>query len=83
MTTRKERKSLTELERLALGIVRRMQGCGHVEAVTITPHPQKGWAISGCTPGHADDSDVGRAILVAQSDLRERYDFAWEDDNTG
>jgi hypothetical protein len=81
--TVKEVKTAKELEHLALEIVRRMQGCDHVEAVTVTSHPHEGWVISGCTPGHASNSDVGRAIVVAQVDLRERYDLAPEDDKTG
>jgi hypothetical protein len=83
MMTGKERKSAKELEQLALGIVRRMQGCGHVEAVTVTSDPHKGWFISASKPGHATNSDVQRAILVAEADLSDRFDFAWGDDQTG
>jgi hypothetical protein len=81
--TAKEPKTAKELETIALDIVRRMQGCGHVEAVSVTSHPHEGWVISGCTPGHANNSDVGRAFVVAQADLRERYVLAVEDDKTG
>jgi hypothetical protein len=35
----KERKTAREIEHLALEIVRRMQGCGHVEAVTVSSDP--------------------------------------------
>ena len=38
----KERKTAKELEHLALEIVRRIQGCGHVEAVTVSSDPHKG-----------------------------------------
>jgi hypothetical protein len=43
-------KSARELEELVLEIVRRMQGCDHVEAVTVSADPHKGWFISACTP---------------------------------
>jgi hypothetical protein len=82
MTT-KELKTAKELETIVLDIVRRMQGCGHVEAVSVASHPHEGWVISGYTRGHANNSDVGRAIVVAQADLRELYVLAAEDDKTG
>lgn len=78
----KESKTSKEIECLALEIIRRMQGCGHVEAVKVTSDPCDGWVISECTPGHADNSDVARAIVVAQVDLRERYDLL-DDDKRG
>jgi hypothetical protein len=79
----KERKTAKELEHLALQIVRRMQGCEHVEAVTVTFDPSKGWFISESKPGHANNSDVRRAILIAEADLSDRFDLAWGEDNTG
>jgi hypothetical protein len=79
----KERKTAKELEHLALEIVRRTQGCGHVEAVTVSSDPHKGWFISASKPGHANDSDVRRAILIAEADLGDRFDLAWGEDNTG
>jgi hypothetical protein len=80
---RKERKTAKELELLALEIVRRMQGCEHVETVTIASDPHKGWFISACTPGHANNSDVRRAILTAEADLGDRFDLTYGDDNAG
>jgi hypothetical protein len=79
----KERKTAKELEHLALEIVRRIQGCGHVEAVTVSSDPHKGWFISASKPGHANDSDVRRAILIAEADLGDRFDLAWGEDNKG
>jgi hypothetical protein len=76
--TLKEKKSAKELEELALEIVRRMQGCDHVEAVTVSADPHKGWFISACTPGHANNSDVRRALLIAEADLVDLYDLARE-----
>jgi hypothetical protein len=77
--TAKEKKSASELQQLALEIVRRMQGCDHVEAVTIGSDPDKGWFISSCTPGNAHNSDVRRALLIAESDLTDRYELAWKE----
>ena len=79
--TQKERKTAKEIEHLALEIVRRIQGCEHVEAVTVTSDPNKGWFIVATKPGHANNSDVRRAILIAEADLRDRFDLAWGDDN--
>jgi hypothetical protein len=79
----KVRKTGKELEHLAREIIRRMQGCGHVEAVTITSDPHKGWFISASKPGHADNSDVRRAILIAEADLSDRFKPATGDDKTG
>jgi hypothetical protein len=76
----KEPKTAKELEYLALEIVRRMQGCGHVEAVTVTSDPHKGWFISASKPGHANNSDVRRAILIAEADLGDRFKLASGDD---
>jgi hypothetical protein len=76
-TAAKERKTAKELDCLALDIVRRMKGCGHVEAVTVTSD-----LIRTSKPGHADNSDVRRAILVDEADL-DRFDLAWGDDKTG
>jgi hypothetical protein len=74
----KENRTAEELEKLALEIVRRMQGCDHVEGVTISSDPdKKGWFISACTPGHANNSDVRRALLIAEADLTHRFDLAW------
>jgi hypothetical protein len=75
----KELKTAKELELLALEIVRRMQGCGHVKAVSVASDPHHGWVINGSMPGHASNSDVARAIVVAQVDLRERYNLARDD----
>jgi hypothetical protein len=75
MTT-KEKKTAKELEKLVLEIVRRMQGCDHVEAVTVSSDPDKGWCISACTPGHATNTDVRRALLIAEADLADRFDLA-------
>jgi hypothetical protein len=75
----KELKTATELELLALEIVRRMQGCGHVKAVSVTSDPHHGWVINGSMPGRASNSDVARAIVVALIDLRERYNLARDD----
>lgn len=74
--TAKEKKSAKELEHLVLGIVRRMQGCDHVEAVTVASDPDKGWCVSSCRPGHSDSSDVRRTLLIAESDLIQRFDLA-------
>jgi hypothetical protein len=74
--TAKEKKSARELEQLALEIVRRIQGCDHVEAVIIASDPHKGWFISACTPGHANNRDVRRALLIADADLTDRFDLA-------
>jgi hypothetical protein len=79
----KERKTAKEIEHLALEIVRRMQGCAHVEAVTVTSDPHKGWFISASKPGHANNSDARRAILIAEADLSDRFKLASGDDNTG
>jgi hypothetical protein len=76
----KEPKTAKELEHLALEIVRRMQGCGHVEAVTVTSDPHKGWFISASKPGHANNSDVRRASLTAEADLGNRFKLASGDD---
>jgi hypothetical protein len=76
MTT-KEKKTAKELEQLALEIVRRMHGCDHVEAVTVSSNPDKGWFISACMPGHANNSDVRRALLIAEADLADRFDLTW------
>ena len=76
----KELKSAKDFELLALEIDRRMQGCGHVKAVSVTSDPHHGWVINGSTPGHASNSDVARAIVVAQVDLRERYNLARDDE---
>ncbi len=81
--TQKERKTAEELEHLALEIVRRMQGCEHVEAVTVSSDPHKGWLISASKPGHANNSDVRRAIMIAEADLGDRFDLAWGEDKTG
>jgi hypothetical protein len=81
--TGKAIKSAKELEQLVLEIVRRMQGCDHVEAVTVASDPQKGWFVSACTPGHANNSDVRRALLIAEADLADRYDLAWGEDKAG
>jgi hypothetical protein len=81
--TLKERKTARELEELALEIVQRLLGCGHVEAVTVTSDPHKGWFISASKPGHANNSDVQRAILIAEADLSDRFDLVWDDDRTG
>ena len=75
MIVGKEKRTAAELERLALEIVRRVQGCGHVEAVTVSADPQKGWFISACAPGHANNSEVRRALLVAEADLVDRYEL--------
>lgn len=80
--TIKQKKTAKELEQLALEIVRRMQGCSHVEAVTVSSNPDKGWFISSCTPTHANSSDVRRAILIAEADLIDRFDLTW-DNKTG
>jgi hypothetical protein len=79
----KEAKTAKELALLALEIVRRMQACGHVEAVKVSPDDHEGWIISGSSPGRADNSDVARAIVVAHVDLVERYELAPGDDSTG
>jgi hypothetical protein len=42
------------------------------------PH-KKGWFITACTPGHANNSDVRRALLIAEADLTDRFDLAWSD----
>jgi CTP-dependent riboflavin kinase len=76
----KELKTAKELELLALEIVRRMQGCGHVKAVSVTSDSRHGWVVNGSMPGHASISDVARAIVVAQVDLRERYNLARDDE---
>jgi hypothetical protein len=70
----KRTKTTKKLERLALDIVRRMQGCEHVEGVTVAFH--NGWHISTGKPGFADNSDVRRAILIAEPDL-DRFELAW------
>jgi hypothetical protein len=77
--TAKEKKSARELEQLALEIVQRIQGCDHVETVTVSSDPDKGWFISACTPGHASNSDVSRALLIAEADLTDRFDLAAEE----
>jgi hypothetical protein len=79
----KERKSAKELEHLALEIVRRVQGCEHVEAVTVTSDSHKGWIISASKPDHARNRDIRRALLIAEADLGDRFDLAWGDDKTG
>jgi hypothetical protein len=73
--TQKEWRTAKELEYLALEIVRRIQGCEHVEAVTVMSDPNKGWFISASKPGHANHSDVRRAILIAEADLGDRFDL--------
>jgi hypothetical protein len=80
--TIRQKKTAKELEQLALEIVRRMQGCSHVEDVTVSSNPDKGWFISSCTPAHANSSDVRRAILIAEADLIDRFDLTW-DNKTG
>jgi hypothetical protein len=70
----KESKTAKEIERFAIEIIRRMQGCGHVEAVKVTSDPCDGWVISECTPGHADNSDVARAASVTTSWMMIRED---------
>jgi hypothetical protein len=60
-----------------------MQGCDHVAAATVTCDPHKGWFISASKSGHANNSDVQRAVLVAEADLCGRFDLAWGDDKTG
>ncbi len=79
----KERKTATDLEHMALEIVRRVQGCGHVEALTVMADPQKGWIIGAIKPDHAKNSDVRRAILIAEADLGDRFDLARDHDSTG
>jgi hypothetical protein len=78
--SKKEKKTAPELQQMALEIVRRMQGCDHVEAVTVSSDPHKGWFISSCTLGRANDSDVQRALMIAEADLVDQYDLAWIDD---
>jgi hypothetical protein len=54
-----------------------MQGCDHVEGVTVSSDPhKKGWFISACTPGFANNSDVRRALLTAEADLADRFEAA-------
>jgi hypothetical protein len=79
MMTTKEKRTAVELEQLALEIVRRMQGCDHVEAVTVSVDPHKGWFISACAPGHANNSEVRRALLVAEADLVDRHELVGSD----
>ena len=65
--TAKEKKLAKEPEQLVIGIVHRMQGCDHVEAGTVAPDTDKG--RSACAPGHANNSDVRRALLIAEADV--------------
>jgi hypothetical protein len=51
--------------------------------VTVTSDPHKGWFISASKPGHANNSDMRRAILIAEADLSDRFKLAAGDDKTG
>jgi hypothetical protein len=51
--------------------------------VTVTSDPHKGWFISASKPGHANNSDMRRAILIAEADLSDRFKPATGDDKTG
>jgi hypothetical protein len=66
----RKRRPAAELQILALGIVRRMQGYSGFGSVTVVPNENLGWITYSWDGGTANAADSTRAVAVTQIDLQ-------------